>query len=107
MTDRLPFCQLQDLAHGAPNLRHQGGGQASQLPSCEAPIIDGPELVHEQIGRLPQTSGSRVSRFIRSTARRMYAARESFSATAHRLLASSRSSGSLREMALIAITARR
>src|SRR2546428_3654540 len=42
-----------------------------------------------------------VSRFMRSTARRMYAARDSFSATAQRLLASSRSSGSLREMALI------
>src|SRR5712692_7084682 len=42
-----------------------------------------------------------VSRFMRSTARRMYAARESFSATAQRLLAASRSSGSLREIALI------
>ena len=61
MTDQLPFDQLQDLAHGAPNLRHQGGGQASQWPSYEAPVIDGPELVHEQIGRLSQTSGSRDS----------------------------------------------
>jgi hypothetical protein len=59
VTDQLLFHQLQDLAHGAPNLRHQGGGQASQWPSYEAPIIDGPELVHEQIGRPPQTSGSR------------------------------------------------
>src|SRR5260370_23991394 len=42
-----------------------------------------------------------VSLFMRSTARRMYAARESFSATAQRLLASSRSSGSLSEIALI------
>src|SRR5712692_2796739 len=42
-----------------------------------------------------------VSRFMRSRARRMYAARESLSAPAQRLLASSRSSGSLREMALI------
>ncbi len=59
MTDQLLFYQLQDLAHGAPNLCHQGGGQASQWPAYEAPIIDGPELVHEQIGRLSQTSGSR------------------------------------------------
>ncbi len=61
MTDQLPFYQLQDLAHGAPHLRHQGGGQASQRPPYEAPIVDGPELVHEQIGGLPQTSGSRDS----------------------------------------------
>jgi hypothetical protein len=59
VTDQLPFYQFQDLAHRAPNLRHKGGGKTSQWPSDEAPIIDGPELVHEQIGRLPQTSGSR------------------------------------------------
>ncbi len=59
VTDRLPFCQLQDLAHGAANPRHQGGRQASQWPSDEAAIIDGPKLVDEQIGRLPQPSGSR------------------------------------------------
>jgi hypothetical protein len=174
----LPFHELQDLAHDTPDRRHQGGEKANQWPSYEAPIIDGPELIHEQIGRLPRTSGSRdssaqglgvvdqvrgegndqggrvagveqrlrlddedgaglawlgsptaansaltfmlsartlrdasasrrarsracVSRFMRSTARRMYAARESFSATAQRLLASSRSSGSLSEMAPI------
>jgi len=39
-------------------------------------------------------TSARVSRFMRSTARRMYAARESFRVAAHRLLASSRSSGS-------------
>ena len=58
-SDQRPFDQLQDLAHGAPNLRHQGGGQASQWPPYEAPVIAGPELVHEQIGRLRQTSRSR------------------------------------------------
>ena len=59
MTDGLRVHQFQRLAHGAPHLRHQRGGQAGQRPSHEAAIIDSPELVHEQIGRLPQTSGSR------------------------------------------------
>src|SRR3990172_8449585 len=46
-------------------------------------------------------TSARVSRFMRSTARRMYAARDSFRAAAQRPLASSRSSGSFREIAPI------
>jgi hypothetical protein len=200
VTEQLPLYELQDLAHRAPYLRHEGGGQASQWASYETPIVDRSQLVHEQIGRLPQTSRRRdpyakrlgvvdqargerddqgrwvigieqrlrlddedgpslarlgsptgieagqphltpakasgarsmaansaltfmlwprtlrdasasrrarsracVSRFMRSTARRIYAARDSFSATAQRVLAFSRSSGSLRDMALIGI----
>lgn len=55
---RLFFDEIEDLAERLSHSCHEGVRKAGHRALSEAPIVDGPELVDQDVGVAAQTTGS-------------------------------------------------